>query len=279
MRKFIYIYFIICFASLYSLAQNKPFENFDKAVKTEKAGFSGNKENLSKVFNQERIRLGDNFETELWKYLGDDIEKYYWLNSFVESESYLHGNKALPELAFRIRQKGLDLIEKKNDKKSLGIKVTLNRKQAIYFHNAGKRDSAIKSKTLAENILKENDEISAYVGGMSRLAKCIYTNLEGDTSFCEKESQKPVETIVSSGYVNSSAVKLPQPENPQKLKGEVHIKVLIGENGEVISAEALKGIKELFDVSISAARSAKFQPFTLSGKPTKRSGVIVYKFS
>ena len=261
MKKFISIFFIICVASIFSFAQNKPFDDFDKAVKTEKGGFSGNKENLSKVFNQERFLLGDDFEAELWKYLGDDIEKYYWLNFFVESESYLHGSESLPELAFRIRQKGLELLDKKDDKKSLGRKVTLNRKQAIYFHNAGKRDLAIKSKTIAEIILKKNDEISAYVGGMSRLDRCIYTNLESDTSFCEKESQKPIETIVSSGFVNASAVELPQPENPQNLKGEVHIKVLIGENGEVISAEALKGIKELFDVSIKAAKKAKVQTF------------------
>ncbi|HEY0658784.1 MAG TPA: hypothetical protein VGD05_09930, partial [Pyrinomonadaceae bacterium] len=87
-------------------------------------------------------------------------------------------------------------------------------------------DLAIKSKNIAEVILKENDEISAYVSGFTRLNKCIYSNLEGDTSFCEKESQKPIETIVSSGYVNGIALELPQPANPQKLKGEVHIKVL-----------------------------------------------------
>jgi len=248
-------------------------------VKTEKAGFSGNKENLSKVFNQERIRLGDNFETQLWKYIGDDIEKHYWLNSFVESDSYLHENKPLPELAFRIRQKGLELLDSKDDEKSLGRKVTLNRRQAIYSHNVGKRDSAVNSKTIAENILKKNDEISAYVSGMSRLDKCIYENLAGDTSFCESESKKPIETIVSSGFVNGIAIELPQPENPQKLKGDVHIKILISENGEVISAESIKGTKELFDVSIIAAKRAKFKPFTLSGKPTKRSGVIVYRFS
>lgn len=279
MRKIIFTCFTICLLAGFVFAQSKPFEVFYKAVKEEKGGFSGNKENLSKVFNQERIRLGENFETELWKYLGDDIEKYYWLNFFVESQSYLHGNNPLPELAFKIRQKGLELLAKKDDKQSLGRKVSLYRKQAIYLHNAGNRDSAVKSKTSAENILKENDSISAYVTGMSRLDKCIYENLAGDTSFCEKESQKPIETIVSSGYVTNSAIELPQPDNPQKLKGEVHIKVLIAENGQVISAEALKGIKELFDVSIKAAKRAKFQPFTLSGKPTKRSGVIVYKFS
>lgn len=277
MRKIISIFTLICCASLICFAQSKPFADFEKAVENEKGGFSGNKENLSKVFNEERTRLGENFEAELWKYIGDDVEKIYWLNLFVQSESYLHGNKPLPEVAFKIRQKGLQLLNNKNDEKSLGRKVTLNRKQAIYYYKNGNRDLALKSKANAENLLKEN-EISAYVGGMTRLDKCIYLNLEGDASFCEAESKKPIETIVSSGIVNGIATKLPQPENPRKLKGEVYIKVLISENGDVIFAEALKGAKELFDVSVEAAKSAKFPLFTLSGKPTKRSGVIIYKF-
>ncbi len=278
MRKILCICFIICLASIFSFAQVKPFAEFDQAVKEQRGGFSGDKSYLSKIFNDERNRLGNEFEAELWKYIGDDIEKYYWLNFFVDSDSYLLGNKPLPELAFKIRQKALELLDKKDDNKSLGRKVTLNRKQAIYYHKIGKRDLAIESRNTAETIFK-NNEISAYVGGMTRLDKCIFLNLESDTSFCEKESQTPVETIVASGYVNGIAVEFPQPENPQKIKGEVHIKILIAENGEVISAEALKGNKELFDVSVKAAKLAKFKPFTLSGKPTKRSGVIVYKFS
>jgi hypothetical protein len=189
MRKIIYICFVVCFVSVFAFAQNQPFENFSKAVKEQQGGFNGDKENLSKIFNQEPIRLGEKFKTELWKYIGDDIEKHYWLNSFVESDSYLHGNKSLPELAFEIRRKGLDLLDKKDDR-SLERKVTLNRKQAIYYHNFGKRDLAIKSKNIAETILKENDELSAYIAGSTRLNKCIYSNLEGDTSFCGKESQK-----------------------------------------------------------------------------------------
>lgn len=278
MRKIVSIFILISCASIFCFAQAKPFADFDKAVREEKSGFSGNKEKLSKVFNDERMRLGENFEAELWKYIGDDLEKIYWLNLFVESESYLHGNKRLPELAFKIRQKGLDLLNDKNDKKSLGRKVTLNREQAIYYYKTGNRELALKSKENAENLLKEND-ISAYVGGMTRLDKCLYSNLEGDASFCEAESKKPIETVVSSGIVNGTAVELPQPENPRRLKGEVYIKILISENGEVLSAEALKGVKELFDTSVKAARLAKFPAFTLSGKPTKRSGVIIYKFS
>jgi hypothetical protein len=279
MRKIIYICAVICCLSVFSFAQAKPFSEFDKAVREQKGGFSGDKSYLSKIFNQERIRLGDDFETQLWKYIGDDIEKHYWLNSFVEWDSYLHGNKPLPELAYRIRLSALNLLEKKNDKKNLGRKVTLNREQAIYYHNNGKRELALKSKNIAETILKEDKEISSYVAGMTALDRCIYSNLEGDTSSCEKESQKPTELIVASGYVNGIAVKLPQPRNPKSLKGEVHVRVLIGEDGKVISAEAMRGVKELFDLSVEAAKAAEFRPLTLSGKPAKRSGVIVYKFS
>ncbi len=260
------------------LSQDKPFELFTKAVKEEKAGFSGNKENLSKNFNQERIRLGENFETELWKYLENDSDKHYWISSFVESNSYLHGNTTLPELAFRIRVNALKLLENKEDARSLGRKVSINRKQAIYYHNIKNQDLAIKSKTLAEEILK-NNQISAYVSGMTRLDSCIYKNLEKDTSFCKAESKKPVEIIVSSGFVTGLAIQLPQPENKGKLKGEVFVKVLISEKGEVIFAEAYQGVKELFDVSTEAAKLAKFSPLLLSGKPTKHSGVIVYQFN
>jgi hypothetical protein len=274
-----FLTFLFFLFPLITFSQDKPFEVFAKAIKEEKAGFNGNKENLSKVFNQERIQLGANFEAELWKYLDDDADKHYWISFFVESNSYLHGNTALPELAFRIRQNALKLLENKNDTRSLGRKVNINRKQAIYFHNIGKHNLALINKNVAETILKNDDEVSTYVGAMTRLDSCIYKNLEKDTSFCEAESKKPVEIIVSSGFVTGLAVYLPQPENKGKLKGEVFVKVLISEKGEVLTAEPYQGIKELFDVSIEAAKLAKFSPLLLSGKPTKRSGVIVYKFS
>ena len=278
MKRYLFILLIILLFNLVVFSQNKPFEIFEKALKEEKAGFSGNKENLSKVFNQERIRLGENFERQLWIYLADDVEKHYWINSFVESDSYLHGNVALPILAFEIRREVLKLLENRNDRQSLGRKVTLNRKQAIFYHNTGKNILASEKKSIAETILKEKPDISPYVAGMTRLDSCIYQNLGKDTSFCAAESKKPVEIIVSSGIVNKSAIYLPQPSNPNKLIGRVFVKVLISEKGEVLSAEAYEGTKELFENSVDAAKNAKFSPLLLSGKPTKRSGLIVYEF-
>lgn len=264
----------------FTFAQSKPFGAFVDAVNNERGGFSGNKENLSKVFNQERIKLGENFEAELWKYIENDVDKHFWISLFVESNSYLHGNTALPELAFRIRENALKLLENKDDERSLGRKVSLHRSQAIYYHNIKNQDSAIKSKILAEEILK-NNQISAYVSGMTRLDNCIYKNLEKDASFCEAESKKPLEPIIYAGFINSKAIELPKPKYPKtakKLSGQVYVKVLIDYSGNVISAEPIKGDAEFFDVSVEAAKKAKFPTTTLSGKPAKLVGTIIYNF-
>jgi hypothetical protein len=80
------IFFIIFAALSISLrAQSQPFEKFTQAVREEKGGFAGNKELLTTIFNQERIRIGADFETELWKYLDDEVEKHYWIGIFLES--------------------------------------------------------------------------------------------------------------------------------------------------------------------------------------------------
>ncbi len=282
MRKFIYICFTICFVSVFAFAQSQPFETFNKAVKEQRGGFNGNKENLSTVFNQERIRLGKNFETELWKYLESDVEKHYWIGFFLSSKSYLHGNTPLPELAFEIRRKGHGLLENKVDKKSLGRKVVFSRELAVAAKKFGKQDLAVNYKNNAESILSRNEELGAYITSMSEYDLCIYKNLETDSSFC-KEDDKPKEKIISSGFVNSKARELPNPNYPKELKkskisGQVFVKVLIDYDGNVIFAEAIKGPIELFKVSVEAAKKAKFTPTTLSGKPIKVSGVIIYNF-
>lgn len=282
MKKFIYICFTICFVSVFASAQNQPFETFSKAVKEQSGGFSGNKENLSTVFNQERIRLGENFETELWKYLENDVEKHYWIGFFLSSKSYLHENPPLPKLAFEIRRKGLELLENKNDKKSVGRKVVFSRLLAVAAQKFGKQDLAINYKNNAESLLSKNEELSVYITAMSDYDLCIYKNLEKDSSFC-KEDDKPKEQIIIGGIINGRAIELPKPDYPKevrkkKISGQVFVKVLLGYDGNVISAEATKGPTELFNVSIEAAKKARFAPTTLSGKPVKVSGTIIYNF-
>lgn len=284
MRKVISICFTICFVSVFTLAQSQPFEVFDKAVKTEKAGFSGNKENLSKAFNQERIRLGKNFESELWKYLENDIEKHYWIGFFLQSKSYLHGNEPLPELALKVWQNGLELLKDKQNEESLGDKFKMLILSSVLAEKLGKSDLAVAYKKECEKITDSGFNTKIYFPALREFERCIYQNIGGNTNICKQESetQTPKEIIVSSGFVNGSAVNLLEPEYPQNMKrisGQVQVRVLIDSDGSVISAEAIKGTKELFEISVKAAKLAKFRPFTLSGKPTKRTGVIVYNFA
>lgn len=93
------------------------------------------------------------------------------------------------------------------------------------------------------------------------------------------QTDKPI----SKGVVNGSAVSLPKPAYPAAARavragGAVNVQVLIDEEGNVITANAVSGHPLLRLSSEQAARSAKFKPTLLQGVPVKVNGVIVYNF-
>ncbi|MGB7069399.1 MAG: TonB family protein [Pyrinomonadaceae bacterium] len=100
---------------------------------------------------------------------------------------------------------------------------------------------------------------------------------------------------IKGGVVNGKAISLPKPDYPAaarkaRVSGPVSVQVLIGEDGNVISAKAIvptgetapddkEAIREfLYEAAERAAAGAKFAPTMLSGVPVKVSGVIVYNF-
>src|SRR5688572_31940680 len=88
---------------------------------------------------------------------------------------------------------------------------------------------------------------------------------------------------VSGGVLNGKAISLPKPGYPPIAKaahasGTVVVQVLIDENGNVVSANAVSGHPLLINAAVSAARQAKFSPTKLSGQPVKVTGVIQYNF-
>lgn len=88
---------------------------------------------------------------------------------------------------------------------------------------------------------------------------------------------------ISKGVVNGAAVSLPKPSYPPAAKavnasGVVNIQVLIDEEGNVVSANAVSGHPLLRAASEQAALGAKFKPTLLQGQPVKVNGVIVYNF-
>ena len=89
--------------------------------------------------------------------------------------------------------------------------------------------------------------------------------------------------IVSQGVLNGKAISKPVPAYPPVAKaarasGTVTVQIVVGENGNVISASAVGGHPLLQQAAREAARQARFSPTLLSGQPVKISGVITYNF-
>lgn len=93
----------------------------------------------------------------------------------------------------------------------------------------------------------------------------------------------PTRAPISEGVLNGKAIKLVQPPYPPVAKsahasGQVTVRIIIDEEGNVVSATAVSGHPLLQAAAVEAARQSKFTPTKLSGQPVKVSGVLVYNF-
>jgi TonB family protein len=90
--------------------------------------------------------------------------------------------------------------------------------------------------------------------------------------------------IINGGMLDGKAVSKPQPPYPPVAKqvraqGIVVVKIVIDEEGKVISAKAVNGHPMLRAAAVQAATRARFPPTMLSGEPVKVSGTLSYTFT
>ena len=90
---------------------------------------------------------------------------------------------------------------------------------------------------------------------------------------------KPIE----GGALNSRAVSLPKPVYTEEMKrvrasGRVTVRVVVDENGKVMSAQAIDGPLPLREAAEAAARQAMFTPTVKDGITVKVSGTLTYDF-
>lgn len=272
-------------------AGGKAFANIDAYLAQNKMEFDKNEE-VIKLFNQERIRLGVNFETELWKYLGKDLRKHYYISGFVEYEEFLNGNKPLPELARKIRLNTQDLSVSADDYELLGMKFTILRDVVVDLYENNNLALAKIVKQKAERIYKDISEIGV-VGATEDYILCVYDNLENNPGQCKKENAsnnnssnqtENASTTNSGGVLNGKAIFLPAPEYPKAAKavgatGAVNVQVVLDETGSIISANAVSGHALLRQAAEEAAKKAKFEPTIVDGQARKVTGIIIYNFS
>jgi len=102
---------------------------------------------------------------------------------------------------------------------------------------------------------------------------------ENEDSTSSTGIAKPVE----GGVLNSKATSLPKavyPEEAKRLRisGRVTVRVVVDENGKVISAKAVDGPAALRETAEAAARQATFAPTTQGGITVKVTGTLTYDF-
>jgi TonB family protein len=85
------------------------------------------------------------------------------------------------------------------------------------------------------------------------------------------------------GILNSQAIDLPNPKYPAEAKknhvtGQVQVKVVVDETGNVISAEAEFGPEPLRAAAVEAARRARFKPLVVNEVHLKFFGILTFDF-
>jgi TonB family protein len=99
----------------------------------------------------------------------------------------------------------------------------------------------------------------------------------------ENPSSNAITKPVEEGVLNSQATTLPTPRYPEeakrlKIAGRVTVRVVVDENGKVVSAAATEGPAALRQSAEDAARAATFKPKVAGGITVKMTGVLTFDF-
>ncbi len=263
------------------------FASLEKAVKLEPGGWAGDKRHLSTVFDAERKRLGDRFESELLKWLGNDPERHYWISAFLEYEGYLHGSKRLPHLSLLVKQQGLALVQGNDDEESRGYIVMLSITAAILSDELGLSALASSYKNEAEKLLLRQPELDTFSPLVSEAERRRYEGIKSAasrkmTSVVGDTNPQP-QAKVSGGVLNGRALNKVKPTYPADARavgasGTVEVRIVFDETGKVIWAKAVSGHPTLRQVAEDAAWKTKFSPTILSGQPVRTAGIMLYNF-
>jgi protein TonB len=90
--------------------------------------------------------------------------------------------------------------------------------------------------------------------------------------------EKNKEKLIKGELIEAPKPVYPDEAKKQKIEGLVVVKIVIGDNGNVISAKANSGPEALYGAAETAASKARFKPSTLNGKPVKVAGAMTYNF-
>ena len=179
-KHIIYVIAAILLSAVVLQAQQPseaPFTVLERAL-GEEQGWGGNKQRLSNVFDNERKKLGPQFDSELLKWLGRDPEKHYWISAFLDWDGYLHGNKRLPQFSLLIKQQGLTLVLNRDDDDSKGYVIGLGMTAAILSDELGFQALAGYYKSEVEDVLRNDPSLSKHIPAISESERRRYDEIK-----------------------------------------------------------------------------------------------------
>jgi TonB family protein len=262
-----------------------PFASVDAAFKKGRLNWSL----ASAPFQQERTRLSQNFETELWKYLGEDVDKQDKISNFLLYPEYLHGSLPMPFLAMQIQLKSLSILREKTDLSSRIMYVTTSINAAILDGSLGLLDEAAVHKTEAEAMMAKDKFLTTGFPAIDDYDRCIYDSVgrpeiasPATTCAPKKTAGEPNVTLIEVGEIpNEKFTTNPKPRwhaKTARQNGVITVQVVIDEDGKVETADVLSGPTDLQQAALKAARGARFQKTQYRGQAVKVRGPITYQF-
>lgn len=281
---------VLIFLCTLAFAQDnsQPFANVDAAFKKNRLRWS----EASEPFQQERIRLGQNFEPELWKYLGQDTDKQDRISNFLLYPEYLHGNAPMPYLAMQIQLKSLSALQGKTDLSSRSMYVTASINAAILAGALDFVDQAEVHKKDAETMMARDRFLTTSFPAIDDYDRCIYDSIgnheiQSPATAClpKKTTSEPHSTIIEVGEIPKEKFILkPEPRWPSSAAkashqpGTVLVEIVVDENGRVEKADVVSGTPALQASALAAARGARFQKTQYRGQVVKVRGPLTYQF-
>jgi protein TonB len=95
-----------------------------------------------------------------------------------------------------------------------------------------------------------------------------------DKSTKEKSKDK----VIKGELIEAPPPVYPDEAKKEKIEGKVVVAIVIGHDGNVISAKAKSGPEALYGAAETAASKARFKPTTKDGIPAKVYGMMTYNF-
>lgn len=170
--------------------------------------------------------------------------------------------------------------------------IELNVNYALaYFNRGSAKEKLGKIEEALVDYQKSSELDPANELAKSTISRIKIAQAEAEAAAAAKaaEEARRAEALkrpqmINAGALNAYAIKLSMPvytanEKRMGLHGKVTVSIKLDEEGNVVSAKAIDGPKQLWNSAENAIKSSKFKAVMFDGKPIAASGTITFNFT